>query len=253
MIRGILFDINGTVTDIRTDEEDAGIYRVLQNFLKYQRIRLPSDRIKSLYYEINKRQRQESNEEFPEFDVVKLFREIVENHASSAFQDLSVEKQNLLPEILAELFRAASLRRLQVYPDVFPVLNELRKDFRLAVVSDGQSLWAIPELNDVGLAGYFDPVVISSDYGFRKPDERLFQIALRKMNMTPDEVLFVGNDMFRDVYGANKAGIRNIFFRSYLDDKKITDAEPDYIIYNFSELLEAVRFFVRQTQKIPSA
>jgi len=46
------------------------------------------------------------------------------------------------------------------------------------VVSDAQSAYALPELRAVALADYFAATIISGDYGYRKPDPRLFQAAL---------------------------------------------------------------------------
>ena len=63
------------------------------------------------------------------------------------------------------------------------------------------------------------------------------------MHMEPSEVLFVGNDMYRDVYGAQKLGIKTVFFRSNQGQQEKEGVEPDYIIYNFQELLNAARFF----------
>ena len=63
------------------------------------------------------------------------------------------------------------------------------------------------------------------------------------MHMEPSEVLFVGNDMYRDVYGAQKLGIKTVFFRSNQGQQEKEGVEPDYIVYNFQELLNAVRFF----------
>lgn len=62
MIRGLIFDINGTVIDILTNEGEENIYRVLSNFLDYQGIALSPDELRRLYFEINKRQRRESAE-----------------------------------------------------------------------------------------------------------------------------------------------------------------------------------------------
>jgi putative hydrolase of the HAD superfamily len=55
----------------------------------------------------------------------------------------------------------------------------------LAIVSDGQAAYAVPELNAVGLFGYFDPVIVSGDFGCRKPDKQLFERALLAMKMGP--------------------------------------------------------------------
>lgn len=242
MIKGLVFDINGTVTDILTDESNGEIYRVISNLLDYQGIELAPDDLRSLYFEINKRQRRTSPEKYPEFDVVELFREIVCLYGSDYTCSMPKHKLELLPEFLAEAFRAASRFRLQLYPGVLEVLESLCRDYRLAALSDGQSVWAIPELRSVGLLDYFDPVIVSSDLGYRKPDRRMFELVLAQLEMTQEEVLFVGNDMYRDVFGAARLGIKTVFFRSNQGEQRKSGAEPDYIIYDFKELPEAIRF-----------
>ena len=139
------------------------------------------------------------------------------------------EKLQALPGFLAEAYRAASRFKLQLYPDVLKVLSALRGHYRMAALSDGQSVWAIPELRSVGLLEYFDPVLISSDLGYRKPDPRMFEKTLDKMNLAPSEVLFIGNDMYRDVFGAHHLGIKTVFFKSNQGEQRNMGAEPDYL------------------------
>lgn len=242
MIRGLLFDVNGTVVDILTDEGNPELYRTLSNFLDYQGIPLPPDEIKKLYYEINKRQRRDSGEEFPEFKAKAIFSEIIDRFGSDYTRELPKWKRHHLPRILAELFRAAARFRLQLYPGVREVLDQLRADYRMAAVSDGQRIWAIPELRSVGLLDYFDPVLVSSSLGYRKPDRRMFELALVKMNLAASEVVFIGNDMYRDVFGASRLGIRTVFYRSNQGEQKNSGAEPDYVINSFAELPEAIRY-----------
>ena len=53
----------------------------------------------------------------------------------------------------------------------------------------------------------------------------------------------MGNDIYNDVHGAQKLGMKTVFFRSNQGLQEKEGVEPDYIIYNFPELLKAVRFF----------
>jgi putative hydrolase of the HAD superfamily len=95
----------------------------------------------------------------------------------------------------------------------------------------------------VGIEGYFNPIIVSGDFGYRKPDHRLFTAALKALKLTPENVLFVGNDMFRDIYPANQLGIKSVFFSSNQGSKQHDCAKPDYIIYQFSEMRQAIAFF----------
>ena len=101
--------------------------------------------------------------------------------------------------------------------------------FSRAVVSDGQSVWALPEMRATGIDQYFDTVIISSDFGFRKPDQRLFQAALDGIGVGPEEVLFVGNDMYRDVFGAKRMGMKTVFFASNQGRRQMEGTQPDYM------------------------
>ena len=143
-------------------------------------------------------------------------------------------------KVISHLYRGISCNRLQLYPGVKQVLNELRMSYRLALISDAQSCFALPEIRAVGLEGYFESVVISSHYGFRKPDSRLFQQTLDNMNLKPKEVIWVGNDMFRDIYGAQLLGIKNIFIDSNQGVKSYKDVAPDYRAQKFADVLKGV-------------
>lgn len=66
------------------------------------------------------------------------------------------------------------------------------------------------------------------------------------MNMEPSEVLYVGNGMYRDVYGGQSLGITTVAFKSNQGTQEKEGVKPDYIIYNFPELLNAIRFFENQ-------
>jgi putative hydrolase of the HAD superfamily len=78
MIKGLLFDLNGTVIDILTNEGDDNLYRVTANFLDYYGVKIAPCQLRKLFFELNREQRHNSSEEFPEFDVSKIFYEIIQ-------------------------------------------------------------------------------------------------------------------------------------------------------------------------------
>lgn len=245
MIRGIIFDLNGTLIDILTDEGDAGSWRVLANYLDYHGVSVAPEEARDTYFELNRRQRRESCEKYPEFDVITLFRDLISSRCKSDSGMFPAEINTLAREA-ALVFRAATRFRLQTYPGVNEVLPALQASFRLAALSDGQALWAKPELRSVGLAHLFPTPIISSDLGFRKPDRRMFELALGQLGLKPEETIMVGNDMYRDVAGGAGAGMRTVFFKSNQGDHDFHGVEADYIIYNFNELPRAIDFLNRK-------
>jgi putative hydrolase of the HAD superfamily len=234
-IKGILFDLYGTLIDIETDESLEEIYRGIAHFLTYQGVYLHRWEVRDRYYRIMKQQKELCDEECPEIDVLAIWNALLRQEGINA-----APARRRLALTLAQLYRGISRKRLQLYPGVKNVLDELRPIYRMALVSDAQPCYALPEMKALGLDSYFDPVVISAHYGFRKPDRRLIERALDIMKLMPAEVIFVGNDMYRDIYGANRLGIMTLFIDSNQGDKTHENVAPDYIAHRFEEVLKGV-------------
>jgi putative hydrolase of the HAD superfamily len=118
------------------------------------------------------------------------------------------------------------------------VLDILRGRYPLALVTDAQSAYTRGELHKLGLLGYFNPIVISGDHGYRKPDRRLFQFALDGMGVAAESALYVGNDMHRDIFGAREAGMTTVMFESGQGTSAYLDCVPDYRITDIRDLLK---------------
>ncbi len=242
-IRAVLFDVNGTLIDIETDEWMEECYRAISHFLTYQGIALHRGEVRVLYFQTMKQQFAASAEIYPEFDVVAVWREVLRQCASDCTRSLEPDKLRQMPLFLAELQRGIARKRLVAFPQTHEILAELKTRHRLAVVSDAQSVYGLPELRAAGLAGYFAPIIISGDYGYRKPDPRLFQAALTELQVFPEEAIFVGNDRFRDVHGARQVGMKTILFCPHGNPGGTPETEPDYILHQYADLPRAIEFF----------
>ena len=102
-------------------------------------------------------------------------------------------------------------------PEMLEALKE--RGIRTGVISNIQwSGQALKHRIDRMLPGHdFEFVIASSDYGYRKPQALLFELALRKAGLRPEEVWYCGNFYEYDVEGAHAAGIYPVLFRSRSD------------------------------------
>lgn len=78
--------------------------------------------------------------------------------------------------------------------------------YRLAVVSNSDGR-AAEGLAAAGLLAHFEVVIDSETVGFEKPDPRIFQAALDRMALRPDQAVYVGDIYEVDVVGARRAGL----------------------------------------------
>ena len=213
------------------------IFRAAAHFLSYQGISLCRHQVRELYFQTMAEQQHTSPEEHPEFDAVGIWRRIIDEHQTDFTGSLPAAKLEQMPLFLAEMSRGISRRQLGLYPYAREVLDTLRGRYPLAVVTDAQSAYARAELHRVGLLGYFNPIIVSGDYGYRKPDRRLFQFAIDGMKVAAQHAMYVGNDMHRDIFGAREAGLTTVMVDSDQGNKTYHDCVPDYTIVDLRELL----------------
>ncbi len=68
------------------------------------------------------------------------------------------------------------------------------------------------ELERLGVRGHFDFVISSADYGVRKPDPIIFEVALRRLGMHPEQAWFAGDNVGYDIVGGRRAGMFCVAF-----------------------------------------
>ena len=110
---------------------------------------------------------------------------------------------------------------------------------RMALISNGSSEVQRRKIQKFKLAPFFDHILIEGEFGAGKPDERVFRHTLKELEVTPDEAWMVGDDLERDISGAQALGIYSIWVD--LTDNGLpesTSVKPDKIIRTLAELLE---------------
>jgi len=96
------------------------------------------------------------------------------------------------------------------FPDAVPALEAVRRrGLRTGMVSNATEL-ARRVLKNLDMEKHFDFVVISDEVGVRKPDPRIFGIALELAGTVPSRALFLGDKPSTDIAGATRAGLRGV-------------------------------------------
>ncbi len=156
---------------------------------------------------------------------------------------------------LASLFYEPLRRAAQPEPGAHEVLGKLRDaSIGLAVVSNtfvpGAALDA--HLDREGLLEFLPVRVYSCDVGYRKPDPRIFRIALNQLAVRPAQAMFVGDALQVDIKGANRVGMLSVWKvphdfpagaghhhrKSWASSGK---AKPDHVIRCLAELPDLIQ------------
>lgn len=87
------------------------------------------------------------------------------------------------------------------------LLTRLRRSYRLGVVTNGTAHSQRGKLRGLHIEEFFDPVIVSEEIGYRKPEFAIFRRATRGWSIPHAEVLFVGDDSLKDIGGARGAGM----------------------------------------------
>ena len=78
----------------------------------------------------------------------------------------------------------------------------------MAILSNGQRVFSEFELRYFGIYDLFKVVIFSSDFGHKKPDPRIFIEATKRLNLEPEEILSIGDNLENDIVPSTKLGMK---------------------------------------------
>jgi putative hydrolase of the HAD superfamily len=133
----------------------------------------------------------------------------------------------------------------QMRPEVPAVLDAIqRMGLKIGLISNVCSRGQVPtNLDRYRIRHYFNPVVLSSVYGRRKPDPAIFHYAARLANVATSECVYVGDRISRDIVGSQRAGyaLSIQIKHDYEHGEDDGGATPDHVIGQMTELVDILR------------
>jgi putative hydrolase of the HAD superfamily len=160
--------------------------------------------------------------------------------ANLALRRLGVEDHALATFLAGEL---AALReaRLAPFPGAMETLRELRRlGVGTALVTNGHSCKQRAKIHRFGLAELFQVIVIESEFGVGKPDERVYRHALAELHASPAETWMVGDNLEWDVAAPMRLGITGIWLDHQAQGLPANcTVHPDRIIRSLLDLIRS--------------
>jgi HAD superfamily hydrolase (TIGR01549 family) len=157
--------------------------------------------------------------------------------------DWPAEKIGEIAIQLNQLWREATSEKL-IFPETKEVLLELfRRGYRLGLVSNTVSSVEVPQaLERLELTGCFETVILSCVIGMRKPNPEILLEAARRMGVKPENCVYIGDRLDRDVVASRKAGFAKAIIRrdsrSFLSHQaRYPELVADHYVESLNELL----------------
>lgn len=131
---------------------------------------------------------------------------------------------------LNAIYRKHRFEDIELYPEVIPTFDFLAPQFKLGLLSNGNTY---PER--CGLEGYFAFIVFAQDVQIEKPDRRIFEITAQRAGCELVQILHVGDSLENDVAGARNAGAYSVWLnREGVPNN--TEIRPDYEVAALTEI-----------------
>lgn len=97
-------------------------------------------------------------------------------------------------------------------PGVKEVLERLKENYQIGLITNGPTESQMTKIKALGMENNFYPLFVSQSFGCAKPDSRIYLAAVKEMGLKPEEVVFVGDTFSTDIVGAIRAGLVPIWF-----------------------------------------
>ena len=156
---------------------------------------------------------------------------------------LGHEAGQIKPEIVERL-TVAHMGQLEqafeVWPETIEVLNWARQHFRIGMISNfayAPTLYAA--LDRFGIRSAFEAVMVSVEVGWCKPHRLIFERTFEHMKIRPSEALFVGDQLYLDVYGALNSGMDVVWIETAPQEWLLDVPRPEatYKVRSIRELI----------------
>lgn len=271
--RAVIFDIYGTLLiSASGDVEEATLITGnLQKALDKARIRVVMkdgltreellrmilDEFKACVNRQHEKHKSENGVAYPEIDILETWEVVVQYFTGKGFLEHGKYSNT---KLLAYVFELLS-NRIYPMPGMKKVVQQIHGlDIPLGIVSNAQAYTPLflnfylhGSFDDNMEIEPFDPRLII--YSFRerraKPDHQLFSLlgySLRSnFNISPEEAIYVGNDMLNDVYAASQAGLKTVLFagdqrslRMRSEHPLVSETKPDFIVTDLPQILDII-------------
>nr|WP_218619371.1 HAD family hydrolase [Vibrio parahaemolyticus] len=137
-------------------------------------------------------------------------------------------------------FDSARMGAFTFFPGVKEMLMDLRKHYKLVVITNGPIFSQHPKLKATQMDEWVDHIIVGGEEPEEKPAASIFQKALNLVDIKPEEALHIGDSLAADIAGANNMGILSVWVNA-TGASNPTEITPNFEIRETVELKEILK------------
>jgi len=224
MIKAVLFDLDGTL--LNRDESIKGFVNHQYERLKKWVGHIPKDKYITRFIELDKRGYVWKD---------KVYQQLIQE-----FDISKMTLEDLLQDYISE-FRFNCVP----FDNLIQMLEDLKsKNVLLGMITNGYGQFQMDNIKALGIERYFDVILVSEWEGIKKPDPEIFKKALEKLDVPPEQSIFVGDHPKNDVKAAQSIGMKGIWKK----DVQWNYVEADFTVNDLMELPLIVKNLTRRVE-----
>jgi len=122
-----------------------------------------------------------------------------------------IKKENFFRTHIRPLYMTAA----EPFPFTKSVLKELKNmGLKVGLITNGPHELQYKKLELLGITELFDEIIVGGDTPYPKPDTRIFEDMAKRMNLTPDEMLYIGDNPENDIEPSRKVGYIPVWIKT---------------------------------------
>ncbi|SFM06219.1 putative hydrolase of the HAD superfamily [Gracilibacillus orientalis] len=220
IIKAVIFDLDGTLLDRETSINIFAEKQYNKYYKSFQHID------KELYIS-----------RFIKLDNKGMvWKDKVYQQLVKEFRLMDLTWEELLQDYVNQ-FRYSSTP----FPNLYQMLHSLKKmNIKVGMITNGKKEFQEYNISALEIEEYFEIILISEIVGIKKPNPKIFEQALKHMQVQPNESFFVGDHPENDINAANKVGMKSIWKKH----KGITCDSADFVIEDLNEIPIIIKDFL---------
>lgn len=218
-----IFDLYGTIIDIHTNEAKGYLWQKISMFFSLMGANYEPTEFKRTYKFLCKEEGKKIKNKYKEINLKNVFRQLF------ALKNVDASEELVTHSMV--IFRTLSMEYFTLYPGAYEMLKELKQNNKkVFLLSNAQYEFTLPEMKSLGIDEMFDKILISSDYGVRKPSEEFYKALTEEEGLDLSKSIMIGNDIENDIEGAQKIGLDTFYIHSNISPKEdiLEKSHSDY-------------------------